>query len=251
LEREIHAYLRAINGRDRESERVGPFLATFSRRSPNPYVNYAIPDDDAEPAAADIEALTAAFRRRGRKPRLEYLPGAAPAVEPALLAHGYMPEGRLTVMAITSGAVHPCPVPAGFELLQPSTDDELLALKLAQNEAYGDPPPDDSAVERERAFLARGGLAVLARSASGEPAGGGECTAPEAGLRELAGVGVRERFRRQGLAQAITAALCQLAFGTGTTLVWLTPAGPAEERMYSRVGFRPIGEALHISQGES
>ncbi len=248
MEREIHAYLRAVNARERESERVGPFLATFSLRSPNPYLNYAIPDDDAEPAAADVLALTAAFRRRGLRPRLEYLPAAAPAVERALVACGYAPEGRLTVMVVTPDEVRPAPAPAGFDLLEPRSDEELLALKIAQNEAYGDPAPDDRAIEGERAFLARGGLAVLARSAAGEAAGGGQCTAPEFGLREVGGVGVRERFRRRGLAHAITAALCERAFATGTSLLWLTPAGAAEERIYGRVGFRPVGEALHISQ---
>jgi hypothetical protein len=108
-------------------------------------------------------------------------------------AGGYVREDRLTVMALSPKELRPVAVPAGFELLEPESDEEILGLKGAQNEAYGDPPPDASTVAAERAFRASGGLSVLARSADGEPAGGGGCTAPEAGLRELAGVGVRAR----------------------------------------------------------
>ncbi|MGH8896103.1 MAG: hypothetical protein ACRDZ4_03550 [Egibacteraceae bacterium] len=50
------------------------FLATFDRHSDSPYRNYAIPDDGAEPTTTDVQALIAAYERRGRTPRLEYVP---------------------------------------------------------------------------------------------------------------------------------------------------------------------------------
>jgi predicted GNAT family acetyltransferase len=37
------------------------------------------------------------------------------------------------------------------------------------------------------------------------------------------------------------------AFASGATTVFLTPVGPAEARIYQRVGFTQIAEQLHVS----
>jgi len=66
--------------------------------------NYAIPDDGAKPTAAQFAELVAVFTGRSRTPRLEYLPGLCPEVEPALLAAGFVPEGRLPVMSCAPAA---------------------------------------------------------------------------------------------------------------------------------------------------
>src|SRR5919198_4606718 len=111
----IQAYLRVAAPRGRDSERIGPFLATFNRDSDNPYLNYAIPDDGATPSADDVAALVNAYRARARKPRLEYVSSLAPAVEPALLAAGFEVEGRLPLMVYRGGEERPWP--AGGEPL--------------------------------------------------------------------------------------------------------------------------------------
>src|SRR5258708_1158735 len=80
------AYLRPAALRRPDHERIGPFLATFNEGDDNAYLNYAIPDDDAEPDASAVATLVAAFELRKRKPRLEYVPAAAPKVEAALIA---------------------------------------------------------------------------------------------------------------------------------------------------------------------
>ena len=56
--------------------RSGPFVIRFDADWATPFANYAIPDDGAQPTAADIDALVLAFRDRERLPRLEYLPPA-------------------------------------------------------------------------------------------------------------------------------------------------------------------------------
>src|SRR5438067_11360253 len=94
----IQSYLRFTAPRGRDHERIGPFLATFNRDTDNPYLNYAIPDDGATPAGADVAALVDAYRARGRKARLEYVASLAPAVEPALLAAGFGRQGRLPLI---------------------------------------------------------------------------------------------------------------------------------------------------------
>jgi hypothetical protein len=92
LDSRIQAYLRAHALRMADHERNGPFLSAFDEVSDNPYRNYAVPDDDARASADDIAALEAAFIRRRRKPRLEYIAAAAPAVEAALSARGFAVE---------------------------------------------------------------------------------------------------------------------------------------------------------------
>jgi hypothetical protein len=85
----IQAYLRGAAACGRETERIGPFLATFDSASGNPFLNYAIPDDGAQPSAAEVQALTEAYARRGLRPGLEYLPSTAPGLEDALRAGGF------------------------------------------------------------------------------------------------------------------------------------------------------------------
>ena len=61
--------IRTTAARGRETERVGPFLATFDPDDDLRYPSYAIPDDGAEPGPGDVAALIEAYRRRARVPR--------------------------------------------------------------------------------------------------------------------------------------------------------------------------------------
>jgi GNAT superfamily N-acetyltransferase len=243
----IQAYIRRNATSGRDTERIGPFTATFSRDSTNPYLSYAIPDEGARPTAADVDALAESYLKRGRQPRLEYLPKLAPEVEAALLAGGFTVDQRVPVMICRPGEERPQPTPLGIELLTPGTDEECIGLVRAQHEAYGEPaPPNGAGIRR---LLDEGGLAVLARdAATGEPAGGGVCDAISDGIGELAGFGVREKFRRRGIAAAITSYLTGAAHRAGATTAFLTPGGEAEERIYRRAGFHTIDEILFISR---
>ena len=87
--RSLAGYIRRNATANRAVERIGPFVATFTDHSDNPFLNYAIPDDGASPSDREVAALVAACRRRGRTPRLEYFPALAPAVAPRLRAAGF------------------------------------------------------------------------------------------------------------------------------------------------------------------
>jgi ribosomal protein S18 acetylase RimI-like enzyme len=250
LDADIQAYLRRAASRARETEKIGPFLATFSPRDDNPYVNYAIPDGGANPSSEDVAVLMAAYQRRNRTPRLEYIPGLAPAVEAVLLSGGFVVEERTPLMVYEPDSEQEVLVRPGIELVVPTSDDDLLAMLVAQNEAYGDSPitPTLEQVESRRAFLEAGGLGILARDAlTGEPAGAGGCDVPADSTTELVAVGVREKFRRRGIAAAMTAQLVRAALAAGVTTIFLMAAHEAEARIYARVGFSQIGEVLHIS----
>jgi predicted GNAT family acetyltransferase len=201
------------------------------------------------PSAEDVAALVRAYSEQERKPRLEYIAASAPAVEPALLTAGFVAEDRLTLMACTQGAERPLPPPQGIILVGASSDNDLMAMIAVQREAFGDPTRALSEdVDAMRASIERGAIVVLAREAStGEAAGAGVCTPLESRVTEIAGIGVRQSFRRRGIASAVTARLTADAFNRGVTLAWLTPGDEDAQRTYARVGFRPIGEMLMIS----
>ncbi|HUP27284.1 MAG TPA: GNAT family N-acetyltransferase [Chloroflexia bacterium] len=250
LDAQIQNYLRVAASRGRETERIGPFLATFTGRDPNPYLNYAIPDDGALPTSRDASDLIAAFEQRSRTPRLEYITLLATGVEGPLLGAGFVEEGRLPLMVCVPGSEARATAPEGIELVMPQSDTELLGLINAQNEAYGgEPNADLEAAARMRARIDDGEIAILARDIeTGEPAGGGVCTIPQGGMTEVAAIGVRPGFRRRGIAEAVTRRLASEAFKAGVTLAFLMAVHEAEARIYARAGFSRVGEILHISR---
>lgn len=248
MDSHIQAYLRTAASRVRVTEQVGPFLATISPHNANPYLNYAIPDDGATPTDVDVAALIAAFHQHKRTPRLEYLTSLAPVVEAALVAGGFVVEGRLPLMIYDRTAVLHVPDPDGIELIAPRSYEDLLAMMTVQNEAYGEGPPDPSEVAARQSFLAAGGRAILARDAvTGEPAGGGICDVPVNSTTELTSIGVRAAYRRRGIAAAMTARLVRDADASDITTVFLMAEREETARIYARVGFVTTSEILHIS----
>jgi ribosomal protein S18 acetylase RimI-like enzyme len=252
LDRQLQQYVRTTAPRGRDTAQIGPFLATFHPTDPLPYLSYAIPDDDARPGAADVAALVAAYERHDRLPRLEFLPGAAPAVEAALLHAGFVVEARLPAMVCTPQQLVVPTLDAGLVLAVPAGDADLHAMTAAQHAAFGEGPPDADSVARSRKMLDAGGLAILARErASGEVVGGGVATVPGDGVTEIAGIGVLEAHRRRGIATAITARLTADAFAAGVTTAFLTPGDDGAHRAYRRAGFADATVMLHISRPAS
>jgi ribosomal protein S18 acetylase RimI-like enzyme len=244
----IAEYLRATLREGRDCEQIGPFLASFDPASSNPYLNYAIPIDGGTATDADVAMLIEAYERRSRKPRLEYVSDLAPAIEPVLLAAGFVIEGRLALMGMAPAAAEPA-APELIEILIPATEDELLGLRSVEHEAYGDPnaPSIDELAALRRRLAERSG-AMLARTAADHiPVGAGEYSKIIGGVTEINSIGVRSAYRRRGIAAAVTAALCRAAQEAGATTLFLM-ADEAEERIYSRVGFVTEGRILHISR---
>lgn len=248
INRRIQAYLRAHALRASDHGRSGPFLASFDGEDDNPYRNYAVPDDDARPSAAEIDGLVAMFARRRRKPRLEYITSAAPAVEVALAALGFAVEKRYPILICTPGMVQDVRLPTGISVSEAANEGVIVAAAQALAEAYGNDTAYPAPLIR---MVEQGGVLVLAQDrASGEIAGAGMATSQHDGTSEVAGIGVRARFRERGIACALTARIARTAFARGVSLAWLTPGDDAPERVYVRAGFARASEQLHISLAE-
>jgi GNAT superfamily N-acetyltransferase len=261
LESKVNGYLHG-NARARKvNEECGPFHIGFDANNANPFLNYAVPESRASVTEQDIAALVSAFEKRGRTPRLEFAPDGAPGVAEALLAAGFEVQQRLPFMIVTAAElVGPAPVD-GVEVVvldASASDEELRGVALAQREAFGDSgePQDDADFTDDvaglRAAVESGKFAVLARGAAGTagagvPMGGGTCGVAIAGTTEVGGIATRPGFRRRGIGAALTAALTRhLVDVVGLECVWLSPAGPDQERLYGTVGYRSLGEMLFI-----
>lgn len=225
---------------------VAGFVAGFDPTTTSPYVNYATPVPGAEPTDRDVSALIEAFRERGLKPRLEFAPEAAPAVEPALRRAGFGTEAVHEYLVCTPVTLA---MPAGSTNVEvPDTDEDYTAIDAALSAAFrGEFASSPEGAARLRHTQENGGAVRFVRSDDGGCAGAAICSAPAAGTAELAGVGTLPAYRGRGIAAAVTATLARTAFGQGAQTVWLEYSGEGSRRVYERVGFRPAGRRLYLT----
>jgi ribosomal protein S18 acetylase RimI-like enzyme len=232
----------------RDLRHVGPFALLIAEGTKLRYLNYAIPDDGADPSPAEIDALIDAFRQADRMPRLEFLPSLAPALEGRLLEHGFTLEQRLPLMTCTMTSLRDLDAPAGIHLAEPHDDTTLRTMAVLQHEAFEDPDPvTDRTVAGLRAGIDRGARAVVANdAATGTLVGAAQAGVPAGGATELVGVAVAPSHRRRGIAAAMVAALTRQAFESGLTAVFLE-AAPGADGAYRNAGFRRTSTSVHIS----
>jgi ribosomal protein S18 acetylase RimI-like enzyme len=233
----VQASIRTVNAAEREPIAAGPFTLYRSRSSDHPYANYAVPNADAV-AWEGIDALRAVFAAEGLQPRLEFVAECAPGLEEALAADGFALQGRYPVMTLPAEQLREVPAPEGVVIARVLAEGgDVRALLATAAEAFGDRPPTDAQV------AAYGGRGHLAR-AEGEPAGAAFHSAIADGVSELGGIGVRERFRRRGIAAALTGAAAAAAVAAGAQLCFLTPGDDGAERVYARAGFARAGTTM-------
>jgi ribosomal protein S18 acetylase RimI-like enzyme len=244
----IQNYLRAVAPLGREQVRIGPFLATISPKSDNPYLNYAIPDDGADPTAGEVAGLVKTYRSRHRRARLEYVDDLSPLLEPALIRSGFRVEGRLPLMIFDTNPASDLEPLHEIDLVAPTSDDDLYTMASVQAEAYGDDLPERGIVVDRRRALASGSIALVARDCNTTHiVAAGSCSPMRNGLSEVAAIGVLPLWRRRGIATTLARGLALQALGRGAELPWLMAAHESEQRAYERAGFRVAGEILHIS----
>ncbi|MFE2179397.1 GNAT family N-acetyltransferase [Streptomyces sp. NPDC059455] len=227
---------------------TGGFVAGIDPGTTSPYINYATPLPGARPTARDVMELIEAFRVRGLKPRLEFAPDAAPAVEPALREAGFGVEATHAYLVCTPERLAVPRDTAAAPVAVPATDEDYRAIDAALSEAFtSEFAASEEGAARLRRIQEDGGAVRFVRAPDGGCAGGATCSAPAVGTAELAGVGTRPAFRGRGIAAAVTAALAETMFARGARSVWLEYSGEGSRRVYERVGFEPRGTRLYMS----
>jgi ribosomal protein S18 acetylase RimI-like enzyme len=232
----VQASIRSVNAASRDTLRAGPFTFYRHRESDHPMINYAVPAAGASDWTG-IDELRRVFAAHGLTPRLEFVAECAPGLEAALTTAGFALEGHFPVMTLPVHELREVPVPDGVVIARAVAGADARALLEVAAEAFGEDPPTEAEIA---AYQGRG---MLAR-ADGEPAGAASRTDVAEGVSELAGIGVRERFRRRGIAAALTAAAAADAFAAGAELCFLTPGDDGAERAYVRAGFRRAGTTM-------
>ena len=240
----LQSYLRA--NISTSAVRVGPFWVTFDEHDDNVFLNYAIPDDGAAPTAEEIAGLVTEFRARARVPRLEYV--SSPEADAALSAAGFVVDNQMPLLAASPARLRPAAPVAGCEVAPALSDVDLWLVAGVLDRAYGGTDTTRGTFDRMRSTVDRGGMVVLARH-RGIPAGGGAFSPPRDGLSLLWGVGVLAEYRRRGIAAAVGELLTRNAHTAGV-MPFLEVEGPAERRLYERIGYRQIGVLTTISLPE-
>jgi len=242
----IQAYLRETARGFYDVVPVPPFTAFFNPRDPLRFFNYAIPD---EPVGGDLrgtlERLRGEFRQRERLPRFEYVEGFAPLLAAALEQAGFELELRAPLMTCPAAAIAEPAAVSGLEVV-PATDDVRAFLTVGRRAfgSEGEPEAGNEEVEAWRARRAGTGSSLLGLL-GGEPVAVASATPPQDGLSEVAGIGVLESARNQGIGSVMTAAAARNAATNGAELVFLSPGSDDARSVYERVGFRPAETMLH------
>lgn len=246
----LQQYLRRTAAHQRKVVMCGPFRLHVDTVSPSPVLNYAIPEDGASPSPGDVTALLRAFRALELTPALEYLPALSPEAEAPLVAAGLGIHARIPVMTLPSTALVDIPPPAGVGIVTADArtlDATLARIFTVQVAAFGDLMPravERGEIERMRRTASEGAVAFA--YTGGEIIAGGVALAVRDGFSELAGIGVDAEHRGRGVAGALTAVLARAAVAQGARTAFLTPADEAAGRVYTRAGFRVVGEMLHL-----
>jgi GNAT superfamily N-acetyltransferase len=227
----IQRYLRNRVAAEREAVPAGAFTLYLHPTEDHPFLNYAIPDESAEPD--DGSALVEAALQRGLMPRIEAVQPCAPWVREL---PGFDVEDELRLMA-TEARVD---LDSEAEIVVVRKGSPLVGgLLRAQMAAFGEAPPTDERIAR---WDGRSVAAVV----DGKVVGGASWTMVLDGMTEVAGIGVLEEHRRRGIAGALTSAATREGFLEGATMAVLVPGHEGAARVYERAGYANASRMIHM-----
>lgn len=241
LLKRIRETLVATTAPSRQCHRVGPFLAMLSPDSEIPWLNgAALVDDLPSEPGADLDALEAFFRAHHRIPRFEFFPAQTPEFESWLAQRGYEKQHSLPALVCTRETFRPRE-PQGIELERLGPEGDFAGAYRVAAEAFGmedDLSPDQAA--RSAQEILAGRLRRTVARIAGELAGVASTVGNEE-VCELCGVGTRPRFRRRGVASAVSSDLMHTQFQNPDAIVWLSAGDETAKQVYERLGFHEIG----------
>ncbi|MEQ1842397.1 MAG: GNAT family N-acetyltransferase [Verrucomicrobiales bacterium] len=162
--------------------------------------------------------------------------------------NGFAVEAEMPLMICSNEELAPIADPDGIEFVVATEMKDVVAALEVQCEAFGDPPPDDTTIQRQFRMANQDLVLLLARDKSiGEPAGAGMTVPPIDGVTEVAGIAVKATFRKRGIAATLSYRLSRLALDRGVQTLFLSPASDEGERVYGRVGFHSVSGILHMA----
>lgn len=227
-----------------EAVSVPPFTL-YIHSSDLTYFNYAIPN--APPGAdvgAALDVLRQVCRERQRMPRFEFIAEFAPELPAALAAHGFVEEARNPLLLCHAADWRTAPPVADLTIIElNAASPPLLVRAQLETGARGFNPAAPPARAEDVAGLfadiaggARPFLALLGEV----PVAVGTLARAADGMVELAGITTLVRYRRRGIATALTGHLARAAFDAGVDTVVLSAADEHASRIYQRAGFRVV-----------
>lgn len=205
--------------------------------------NYAVAERPGSPVRELGDALAVLRDAFAPNPlRFELIEQASPGAVGALLAAGLTETGRYPLLALEADQLIMPATPAGVTVRVSATLRDAIDADAVANVAFGG---GDSREPKAPGEPADGGsvLAVL----DGRTVATAFWTAVAHGVTEIAGVATLPEWRGRGLGSLVTAAAVRAAAErAGVTLAWLTPGHEGADRIYRRVGFAPVGTAVHL-----
>lgn len=255
----IDAFCDDIPRQRARTEQFGP-LVLFVPVGPGwPY--YARPRVDWRMPVTipDIRSVRARQRELVIPESFEWLEQATPTMAAAAAGAGLEVQ-RHPLLALGSLApAPPVPAPVSVRLVSPDDPDLILAW-AAPGVAFAHPGTsiglagvterdklaanhDGGTIELLRERLGSGRSVLATASGPSGPVASGSYQLAR-GVAEITGVGVLPSSRRQGLGAAVTHALAADAVRRGAEVVFLSATDAAVARVYERLGFRRIGNAM-------
>lgn len=229
----MHEYLAAYDAKlrtDAETPsavavaRLGPLrLVTFA--GGRGFVTYRdLEGADAATVACWVEEALAHYREDAAITRVEWKTRGhdrAPGLHDALVRNGFVagePEsimvGEAALLAVDS------PLPEGVELRQVTSDADVRALSVMQEDVFGGEFADEMADALLQRLSRRDGMELWVAEAAGEVVSSGRLE-PVAGS-EFAGIwggATRPEWRGRGIYRALTAARARSALRLGKRLI--------------------------------
>jgi ribosomal protein S18 acetylase RimI-like enzyme len=241
------------------AEMHGPLVLFVPVKPGFPYYARPHAGDRGPVTAADVRAVRARQRELRFPESFEWIEDCAPEMAAAAAEAGLRVHRH--PLLVLGTLAPPPPVPSATVVAIMAADDpELIQAWAVPGVAFGHPGTeigragpaerDKFAADHDPASIAvvrdrlRSGRSVLATASGpdGPLAAGSYQYLDE--VAEITGIGVLPAARRRGLGAAVTHALAAHALARDTETVFLSAADADAARIYTRLGFRPIGTAV-------
>lgn len=237
---------RNATARTRDVVEAGPFVLMLDPTIDLIFLNYAIPTEAGTPLDDDaVTKLTAVFRDRGLRPRLEFCAELWPDLQSLLLNNGFQTECVIPQMVCDANSFKPKFSPNVDAVVLDEQGDIASTLEVANAAFEMAMPISDERLEKSRKAIKNGwwimGLAIV----DGRPVGCATAVA-HGGVCELCGVATVPACRRRGVASAVSSVVLTEHFVKGD-LSWLGAGDDAARRVYERLGYERVGTQINMS----